>query len=84
MAAIAIVVVDGGGKGQEGLGDTGECGQGRKGKGKASKGKMARVDEGTRARARMDMVDDNGKQQERALDKGAARRRSSKIIKIGL
>jgi len=43
---------------------------------------MARVDEGVRARARMDMVDDNGKQQERALDERAARRSSSKIKKL--
>ena len=39
------------------------------------------MDEGARARAMV--VDDNGKQQERALDDGAARQRSSKINEIG-
>jgi hypothetical protein len=32
----------------------------------------------------VDMADDNGKQQKRALDDGAARRRSSKINDIGV
>jgi hypothetical protein len=32
----------------------------------------------------VDMADDNGKQQKRASDDGAARRRSSKINDIGL
>ena len=54
--------------------DTGEGGRGREGKGKASEGERVRVDEGARARAI-----DNGKQQERASDDGAARRLSSKI-----
>jgi len=47
-------------------------------------GKRARVDEGAWARAMVYMADDNAKQQERAPDDGAARRRSSKINKIGM
>ena len=66
-----------------GEGDTGEGRQGHEGKGEASKGERARVDEGARARAMVYMADDNGKQQERASDDGAARRLSSKINKIG-
>ena len=64
--------------------DTGEGGRGCKGEGEASEGKRARADEGTRARAIVDMADDNGKQQKRASDDGAARRRSSKINEIGV
>jgi hypothetical protein len=66
-----------------GKGDTGEGGRGRKGKGEASEGKRARADKGARARAMVYMADNNGKQQERASDDGAARRLSSKINKIG-
>ena len=64
--------------------DTGEGGRGCEGEGEASEGERARADEGTRARAMVDMADDNGKQQKRASDNGAARRRSSKINKIGV
>jgi hypothetical protein len=39
----------------------------------------ARADEGARARAMVYMADNNGKQQERALDDGVAWRLSSKI-----
>ena len=79
------VVIDGGSEeqGARGEGDTGEVGRGCEGKGEANKGKRARADEGAWARAMVDMVDDNGKQQERTSDDGAARRRSSKINKIG-
>ena len=59
--------------------DTGEGGRGCEGEGEASEGERARADEGTRARAMVDMADDNGKQQKRASDDGAARQRSSKI-----
>ena len=59
--------------------DTGEGGRGCEGEGKASEGERARADEGARARAIVDMADNNGKQQKRASDDGAARRRSSKI-----
>ena len=54
------------------------------GEGEASKDERARADEGARARAMVDMVEDNGKQQKRASDDGAARRRSSKINEIGV
>ena len=64
--------------------DTGEGGRGCEGEGEASEGERARADEGTRARAMVDMADDNGKQQKRASDDGAARRRSSKIYEIGV
>ena len=67
-----------------GKGDTDEGGRGRGGEGEASEGKRARADEGAWARARVDMANDNSKQQEWALDDGAARRRSSKINEIGL
>ena len=50
--------------------DTGEGGRGCEGKGEASKGERAREDKGTRARAMVDMADDNGKQQKRASDTG--------------
>ena len=85
-AAAAMVVVGGGDSGRcrrrlqgaRGEGDTGEGGRGREGEGEASEGERARADEGARARAI-----DNGKQQERASDDGAARRLSSKINEIG-
>jgi hypothetical protein len=48
--------------------DTGEGGRGCEGEGEASEGERARADEGTRARAMVDMADDNGKQQKRASD----------------
>ncbi len=64
--------------------DTGEGGRGCEGEGEASEGEKARADEGTRARAMVDMADDNCKQQKRASDDGAARRRSSKINDIGV
>ena len=38
-------------------------GRGREGEGEASEGERARVDDGARARAMVDMADDNGKQQ---------------------
>jgi hypothetical protein len=90
-AAAAMVVVDGGNsgccrrrqQGARGKGDTGKGGQGRKGKGKVSKGKRVRADEGARARAMVDMADDNSKQQERASYDRGVRRRSSKIYEIG-
>ncbi len=64
--------------------DTGEGGRGCEGKGEASEGERARADEGTRARAMVDMAGDNGKQQKRASEDGVARRRSSKINDIGV
>ena len=64
--------------------DTGEGGRGCEGEGEASEGERARADEGTRVRTMVDMADDNGKQQKRASDDGAARRRSSKINDIGV
>ena len=44
-----------------GVGDMGEGGQGPEGKGQASKCERGRVDKETRARAWMDMVEDNDK-----------------------
>jgi hypothetical protein len=90
-AAAVMVVVDGGDsgcrqrrrQGARGEGDTGKGGRGHEGKGETSEGKRARADEGAQARAMVDMADDNGKQQERASDDGAAQWRSSKINKIG-
>ena len=81
-AAVAMVVVDGGNSGRcqqrrqgaRGEGDTDEGGRGREGKGKGGRG---RAGEGN------GIADDNGKQQEWASDDGVARRRSSKINKIG-
>ncbi len=64
--------------------DTGEGRRGCKGEGEASKGERARADEGARARAIVDMADNNGKQQKRASDDGATWRRSSKINDIGV
>ena len=64
--------------------ETGEGGRGREGEGEASEGKRARADKGARARAIIDMADDNGKQQKRASDDGVARRRSSKINDFGV
>jgi len=61
-------------QGARGEGDTVDGGQGREGKGEASEGERAMVD----------MAGDNGKQQERVSDVGAARRHSSKINKIGM
>ena len=64
------VVVNGGGEGRGGHR------RGRRGcesEGEASEGERARADEGARARAMVDMADDNGKQQKRASDDGAAR-----------
>ena len=68
-----------GGRGCEGKGE----GKGE-GEGEASEGERARADEGARARAIVDMADNNGKQQKRASVDGAARRRSSKINDIGV
>ena len=48
--------------------DTGEGGRGCEGEGEASEGKRARADEGARARAIVDMADNNGMQQKRASD----------------
>ena len=45
---------------------TGEGGRGCEGEGEASEGERARADEGARARAIVDMADNNGKQQKRA------------------
>ena len=74
-----------------GEGDTGKGGRGREGEDEASEGEdeasegeRARVDEGARARAMVYMADNNGKQQERASDDGAARWLSSKINEIGV
>jgi hypothetical protein len=63
---------------------TGEGGRGCEGEGEASEGERARADEGARARAIVDMADNNGKQQKRASDDRATRRRSSKINDIGV
>ena len=62
--------------------DTGEGRRGREGESEASEG--TRADEGAWARAMVDMADINGKQQKRASNDGAARRRSSKINEIGV
>jgi len=71
-AAAMVVVVN--------SGDSGRRQRRRRG----ARWTQARADEGTRARAMVDMADDNGKQQKRASDDGAARRRSSKINDIGV
>ena len=90
-AAAAMVVIDGSDscgrrrqrRGARGEGDTGEGGRGREGKGKASEGQRVRADEGTWARAMVDMADNNSKQQDRVSDDGTARRRT-KINEIGV
>jgi hypothetical protein len=87
-----MVVVDGGDSGRRrwrrrgarSEGDTGKGRRGREGEGEASEGERARADEGAGARAMVYMADDNGKQQERASDDGAARRLNSKINEIGM
>ena len=79
-AAAAMMVVDGGDSGRRRRRWQGARGT----QARADEGARARVDEGARARAMAYMADNNGKQQERASDNGAARRLSSKIHKIGV